>query len=180
MDIPNLNSAIETFIPIPTSNDAPAIAVWQNYLLLLRSHVAPLVRGLTKDGVINWYSFLVHGRQSGVPTSADDDGFYIHLRMTLADSISENELISKIPNYCLMTRRMEVTNPHSLDTVDINFLTDSRVEIGWKILGESSEWVLQLLDSHDPQKQIPPQNVAQFLHYLGNQLFVRAVQIPMP
>lgn len=180
MDTPNLNSVIETFIQIELSDDVPAIAIWQNYLALLRSHVAPLVRSLLKEGIINWYSFLVHGRQSGVPTSEADDGKYLHLRMALTNPAAEDELVRRLPDYCVMTRKMEVPNLASLDAIDISFLADSRVELGWKILGESSEWVLQLLDSHDPQKSVPPQNVAQFLHYLGNQLFVRVVQIPMP
>ena len=180
MDMPNLNSVIETFIQIDLSDDVPAIAIWQRYLGLLRSHVAPLVRNFLEEGVISWYSFLVHGRESGVPTSEVDNGMYLHLRMALRNPTAENELLRRLPNYCVMTRKMEVPNPPSLDTADINFLVDSRVELGWKILGESSEWVLQLLDSHDPQKPVPPQNVAQFLHYLGNQLFVRVVQIPMP
>jgi hypothetical protein len=64
--------------------------------------------------------------------------------------------------------------------VDISYLAGANVEQGWKILGESSDWVLQLLESHDPTKPIPLQNVSQFLHYLGNQLFVRVTQIPMP
>ncbi len=63
-------------------------------------------------------------------------------------------------------------NPPSLDNVDIQSLANGQVEQGWKILGESSEWVLKMLDAHDPKKQVPPQNVAQFLHYLGNQLLV--------
>jgi hypothetical protein len=75
---------------------------------------------------------------------------------------------------------MSFPNPPSLDKVDIRALSNGQVEEGWKILGESSEWVLRMLDAHDPGKPIPRPNVAQFLHYIGNQLLVEAVGIRMP
>jgi hypothetical protein len=115
-----------------------------------------------------------------VPTTEEDDGFYLHLRMALADPANGSEFIRRLPDYCVMTRKMKVPDPPSLDTVDISSLSGANVEQGWKILGESSDWVLQLLQSHDPTKPVPLQNVSQFLHYLGNQLFVRVAQIPMP
>lgn len=180
MDAPNLQAVIETFIRIEVQESVPGISVWQNYLELLRSNVAPLVRNLMHKKTISWYSFLVHTRQSGVPTSLDDNGIYVHLRMALTNPTSKIDFIRALPSFCLMTRKMPIPNLPSLDNVDIQFLAGAQVEQGWKILGESSEWVLQLLDCHDPKKLVLPQNVAQFLHYLGNQLFVRAVQIPMP
>ncbi len=82
-DSPNVESIIETFIPIQVSKDATSLQVWQNYLDMLRSVVAPLVRDLTQKGVIHWYCFLVHDRESGVPTSKEDDRLYVHLRMAL-------------------------------------------------------------------------------------------------
>jgi hypothetical protein len=180
MNIPDLNSAIETFIKIDYSADVPRLMNWQHYIELLRSRVAPLLRALSNEGMITWYSFLVHDRQSGVPAPDGDDGYYVHVRMALADSVDTSEFIRRLPAYCLMTRTMTVPDPPSLDTVDIGSLVDDRVEQGWKILGESSEWVLRLLESHDPAKPIPLQNVSQFLHYLGNQLFVRVAKIRMP
>lgn len=180
MNVPNLNSVIETYIKIEYSDDLPAMTNWQNYAGVLRSQVAPLVRALLEEGYITWYSFLVHDRQSGVPTTEEDNGFYLHLRMALRNLLTENEFMRRLPDYCVMTRKMWAPDPPSLDTVDISFLADANVEQGWKILGESSAWVLQLLESHDPAKPVPLQNVSQFLHYLGNQLFVRVAQIPMP
>jgi hypothetical protein len=179
-DLPNLESIIETFIPIKVSKDATSIQVWQNYLDMLRSDVAPLVRTLTQKGLINWYCFLVHARKTGVPTSEDDDRPYVHLRMSLTKGSNEAEFIKELPAFCCFSRKMIMSNPPSLDNVDIQSLANGEVEQGWKILGESSEWVLKMLDAHDPKKQVPPQNVNQFLHYLGNQLQAKVVQILMP
>lgn len=179
-EMPNVESMIETFILIQVSEDATPLQVWQNYLDMLRSVVAPLVRDLTQKGAINWFCFLVHDRKSGVPTSKDDDRLYVHLRMALTKASNETEFINQLPSFCHFSRKISMPNPPSLDNVDIQCLAKGQVEQGWKILGESSEWVLKMLDAHDPNKQVPPQNVAQFLHYLGNQLLIKDVQIQMP
>ena len=179
-DMPNVDRIIETFIPIEASRDTASLEVWQNYLNVLRSVVAPLVKDLTQKGTINWYCFLVHGRESGVPTSEGDNGLYVHLRMALTAPSHEAEFISHLPSFCRYSRKMSMPNPPSLDKVDIQSLAKGQVEQGWKVLGESSEWVLKMLGAHDPVKPIPRQNVAQFLHYLGNQLLVEAVEIRMP
>jgi hypothetical protein len=179
-DVPNIERIIETFIPIQVPTDATSLQIWQNYLDMLRSVVAPLVRDLTQKGAINWYCFLVHDRKSGVPTGQEDDKLYVHLRMSLVKATHEAEFINQLPSFCYFSRKMTMPDPPSLDNVNIQFLARGRVEEGWKILGESSEWVLKMLDAHDPGKQVPPQNVAQFLHYLGNQLLIKAVQIRMP
>jgi hypothetical protein len=179
-DGPNVENIIETFIPIEASRDGNSIEVWQNYLNMLRSVVAPLIKDLTQKGAINWYCFLVHGRESGVPTSEEDNGLYVHLRMALTASSNEAEFIKQLPSFCHFSRKMSMPNPPSLDKVDIQSLAKGQVEQGWEVLGESSEWVLKMLDAHDPNKPIPRQNVAQFLHYIGNQLLVEAAQIQMP
>ena len=179
-EMPNVENIIETFIPIQVSKDATSLQVWQNYLDMLRSVVAPLVRDLTQRGAINWYCFLVHNWKSGVPTSKDDDRLYVHLRMALTKASNEAEFINQLPSFCRFSRKMSMPNPPRLDNVDIQSLAKGQVEQGWKILGESSEWVLKMLDAHDPNKQVPAQNVAQFLHYIGNQLFIKNVQIQMP
>ena len=98
-DSPNVESIIETFIPIQVSKDATSLQVWQDYLDMLRSAVAPLVRDLTQRGAINWYCFLVHNWKSGVPTSRDDDRLYVHLRMALTKASNEAEFINQLPSF---------------------------------------------------------------------------------
>jgi hypothetical protein len=180
MVAPDLGRIIETFIPFTIDQQKNPIAVWQDYIDLLRTVVAPLVRNLQTQGQVRWYSFLVHNQQSGVPTEPNDTRLFVHLRMELVGGVDEASFISRLPTSCLMTRKMQESKPPSLDTVDISYLKDSQVAEGWRILGESSEWVLSILDAHDPLKKVPLQNVAQFLHYTGNQLMVSVVGIPMP
>jgi hypothetical protein len=177
---PALSRGVETFIPIPLPPDATPIAIWESYLELLRSKVAPLLQGLIKKRQINWYSFLVHNRQSGVPTKDSDNGLYVHIRMVPSKGITLKRLRPQLPSVCLMTRRIRQPIPNALDNANVNALIGSTAAEGWRVLGESSEWVLRMLQAHRPNAPIPVNNVAQFLHYLGNQLFVRTVGIPMP
>jgi hypothetical protein len=127
---------------------------------------------------ITWYGFLVHDKASGVPTM--DEHMYVHLRMCLARSVDPTLFMKQLPSFCQFTRKVHPPSSQSLDTCDVRFFKNSRVEHGWKILGDSSAWALDLLDAHDPKKPVPIQNVAQLLHYLGNQLLVSVVDIPMP
>ncbi len=180
MERPNLGTIIETFIPIPVLVNATRIHLWQDYMDLLRAKVIPIVNDLRDRDVINWYCFLVHNRQSGVPTTDTDQGFYVHLRLGLTENAAERQLISELPSYCMMTRRMPVPTSGSLDNIQIDALRNGEVEYGWRILGEGSEWILKMLGDHDERARIPPQNAGQFLHYIGNALFTRMVQIPMP
>ena len=180
MKKPNLDRIIETFIPTAVNPSATGIEVWQDYLDLLRKKISPLVQRLQDLGLMEWYSFLVHGQQSGVPTDESDQGLYVHLRLELAEGVQEADLVSQLPPFCKMTQKMLVPQRDRLDNNDVQAFKEQNVEWGWRVLGEGSEWVLRMLESHDPAVQIPPQNVAQLLHYLGNSLFIRAVRIPMP
>lgn len=178
MRAPNLQRMIETFVLIDSPAGAAAQDVWQGYAELLRSKISPLVRNRMKAGKITWYGFLVHDKASGVPTT--DEQMYVHLRMCLAKGVDPALFMKRLPSFCKFTRKMHPPNPQSLDTCDVRFFKKGRVEQGWKILGDSSAWALDLLDAHDPKKPVPIQNVAQLLHYLGNQLLVSVVEIPMP
>lgn len=180
MVAPDLSRIVETFIPITIDQGNISIAVWQDYVDLLRTVVSPLVRNHRAQGQVRWCSFLVHNRQSGVPTGPHDDRFFVQLRMELSPDVDETSFIKNLPTSCLMTRRMQVPTPPTLDNVDITYLNDSNVAQGWRILGEASDWVLSMIDSHDLNKKVPKKNVEQFLHYIGNQLCVRCVGIRMP
>ena len=166
MNPPDLSRVLETFIPVPDARDPQSW--WPEYLDLLRTDVAALIFDLKTKQMLGWYSFLLHGRGSGVPTTPDDERVYVHLR--LESLVPVDDLIRVLPAYCTMTRHMKPPDPPSLDHIQIAALQDCRVEHGWGILGESSEWVLNMLTAHDPSQPVPPQNVVQLMHYLFNQL----------
>lgn len=165
MNNPNLDRIVETFILAPGVEQADW---WTQYVDFLRTDVRKVISDLKNKKMLGWYSFLLHNRDSGVPTPPDDNRPYIHLR--LESMVPINELIGALPAYCVMTRHMQRPDPPSLDTINLNTLKDGRVEEGWRVLGESSEWVLNMLQAHQPAEPVPAQNVGQFLHYLVNQL----------
>ena len=57
MNQPALSRAIETFIPVRLSTSATAVTVWQDYLDVLRTTVAPLVTELYGDVLIQACNF---------------------------------------------------------------------------------------------------------------------------
>ena len=179
MNPPNLHRMMETFIPIPASGQALSAEAWQGYLNLLRSKVAPLVRDLMKQGKIDWYSFLVHDKESGVPAEAGD-GLYVHLRFSLSPAAEESRFAGQLSADCRFTRKMPPPDAVSLGAVHARSLRNGDIAQGWKIFGEESELVLSLLDAHDPDQPVPPRNIGQLLHYLGNQVRAKAVGLPMP
>lgn len=155
-----------------------ATAYWSCYMDILRTKVIPLIDVLKAKRIINWYSFLVHDRESGVPTTAKDKMPYVHLRFELAAEQELDDLKKKLPDYCVMTRRMPP--PGDMSGVDFSRIEQSDLALGWKILGESSEWVLEMVRAQKRGKKVSIQNVNQFLHYIGNQTQGVVVGIRMP
>lgn len=167
MNLPDLDRMWETFILIPGDyEEGKKIIGWQEYVHFLSEKIVPIVQELERYSLIDWYCFLVHDRSSGVPLQ--EKGLYIHLRFVLVDPSDADNLPDLLPEYCLGTRKM--TKPCTLDSVEVDALKS--YEEGWRILGESSEWVLRMIEGHRMELVIPPVNIMQFRHYMDNQLLV--------
>jgi hypothetical protein len=178
LTLPNLSRLAETYIRIAPQSSGSGL--WAPYVDLLRLHVAPLVVDLRKAGLVGWFSFLVHDRTSGVPTAAGDDDAFVHLRFELVGSTTLDQLASSLPEICMFTRAHGPITPESILPADFHALRAPELPHAWALFGASSEWTLDFVTSHRDGQPIPLQNVAQFLHYLGNQLMIRATTIPMP
>jgi hypothetical protein len=176
MTTPNLSRVVETFVPWCDSREA--VRLWGTYFCFLRRTVSPIVRRLQGDGKVGWFSFLVHDCASGVPCPPGDARCFIHLRLELLDESRIADL--GLPPTCLYTRIMPPVDERSLEPAHVSALVEPSVPNGWALFGLFSEWVLQLAERHKDDVPMPHQNVAQFLHYLGNQLLIRATTIPMP
>jgi hypothetical protein len=174
--VPDLSRLIETYIRI----GHPSVHLWAPYLDLLRFQVAPLVTTLRKQGHIGWYSFLVHDRTSGVPTTEGDHDCFIHLCLELVGPATLDHVVAALPRACLFTRVHGQVSPESIYPADASSFCEPQLPKAWALIGATSEWTLDFLASHQSNRPIPIQNVAQFLHYLGNQFMVGATIIPMP
>ena len=164
MQKPNLNRMWETFIKIPTEDNRTKLSLLYNNI---RSKIYPMISRLKDNDIINWYCFLIHDRNSGVPTSEDDDNAYFHIRFALRRSADTQELLSSLPNYCVMTRHIE-RKLESIAGINKSIIKSEEIEKAHRIIGEQSEWLLEMLNIHKEDVDIPPQQIAQFLHYYFN------------
>jgi len=153
MQKPDLNRIWETFIKIPLNC---------NPIDMIRFQVFPLISRF-KDTGIRWYCFLIHDRGSGVPTSKDDPHLYFHVRFELDEDTNPEEFLL---DYCVMTRKTEPIE--NIAGINKSLLRDEQIEEAWKIIGEQSEWVINMLNIYKPEVDIPPNQIAQFLHYYFN------------
>ena len=160
MDLPNLDRIVETHVPLASVKPDP-------YFAALRRDVAPHLRDLQSRGQLRWFAFLLHSRQQLSPPESGE-GYIVHLRLESALDISPEELCTALPAH--------FENPHPVprlgpiaDFGDAAF-TDRDQAYGWKLFGETSEWVLNLLE--DCEGVPGPQLTFQFLHYATNPLLL--------
>ena len=172
MEKPDLNQMWETFIEIPAEDNRTRLTILYN---MIRSQIYPMISRLRDRGIVNWYCFLIHDRHSGVPTSEDDDNPYFHIRVALKKSASPDEFLNSLPNYCVMTRKIRRNRVESIVGINKSVIKNEEIEEAWRIIGEQSDWLLEMLNIHKDNIDILPQQIAQFLHFYANmtQLQVR-------
>ena len=176
MRTPQLSRLVETFIQVGEQTDLSP----DRHFHLLRTEVASLVSALRERELVGWFSFLVHDRNSGVPTTPDDHAVYLHLRLELLPGATLDALRDALSPACILTRMAPPVDERSLFPADHEALVAPEVSTGWALLGASAEWALDFACAHRDDRPLPLQNLSQFLDYLGNQLLVRTTNIPMP
>ena len=141
---------------------------------VIRNQIYPLITQLKADGIINWYCFLIHGKDNGVPTTPDDTNPYFHIRFDVTEEIDP---IQYLPIYCVLTRKVELLWVKDISVAnglfDTQLMKDESIEEVWRLIGEQSEWVFNLLNSFKGNVTIPLQCVGQFLHYYANMTMLR-------
>jgi hypothetical protein len=158
MDIPVLSRIVDTYIPI-TSSDLSA------YLQQLRSQVLPEIRNLERTGAIRWYAFLIHPASQLGGREPMDGRLFIHLRLEPTSSLDPNSFIRALPPHFL---NPTVTGLSSITGLDGSILTGADWAQAWKIHGECSSWILNLIEGH--AGDIPVKQIVQFLHFITNPL----------
>ena len=162
LEKPDLDKLWETFIRFSWDELSSG-----SHLGLIREKVGFTVAVLKSKGKVGWYCFWIHDRNSGVPTSPDDDYLYFHIRFELAKHISPVDIL---PIYCIMTRKVERdwVKAVSIDDrgtpFDVSLLRDESVEEVWRLIGEQSEWLLNLLNRFKDNGKIPPNHIKGFLN----------------
>lgn len=169
LEKPDLDRMWETFIRIPVENN---LFRHSELFSIARTKVQPVIFLLIENKIINWYSFLIHDRHSGVPTNEEDNSPYFHVRVSLREDVDPKIFLTLLPNYCILTRRIE-QGQKSISGINSSILVNEDISEAWRIIGEQSELYLRLLAIHKNDMTIPPQQIAQFLHFLANMTQIR-------
>jgi len=179
MEKPKLSRMFETFIKIGLPDQISHKMLFD----IMRLKIYPLVSNLREKGVISWYHFMFHNRESGVPTTEDDNNLYFHIRVSLADNVKPDDFESMLKD-CVKTRQCDQKSIDHIDIVkdisgkvirfDASLLESEEIEEVWKFIGEQSEWLLRMIDAHKRDVDIPLSHIHSFLHDYCNitQLFV--------
>jgi hypothetical protein len=160
---PDLNKLWETFIRFSWDDLSSG-----RQIDTIREKVVPTISILKAKGHVDWYCFLINNRNSGVPTSEDDEDLFFHIRFALEKHINPVDIL---PNYCVLTRKVEPAwvKTISIDNkgtqFDASLFKEESIEGVWKILGEQSEWLLNLLSAFKENVTIPANYIERFLHY---------------
>jgi hypothetical protein len=174
----------ETFhrIPQPSASDvAPVVdAEWlasrgvypgaPAVINLIRGAVLPLVRELERKRGLARCVFLVHDKDSGVPTTPDDQGQYLHLRLVF----KRPTRFAPSGGWC-MTRPM--IEGVEIGGINREILRGGDVSAAWDLIGRQSAWVLDLIEAHEPgaDPAAMVKQARQFLHYFANMLQTKVV-----
>lgn len=169
MLIPNLNCIVDTYFRVKDPNFDP-------YISQLRTDLIPGIRKLQGDQLIIWYCFLMHGAdQLAERVPKTDQNLYVHIRLGLKDGVDINEFKKQLPH--------NWEKPIKVQLAEISGLNDSRLKdknwaYAWKLIGEASEWVVQLIENH--RESISIRQVIQFLHFITNPLSIGNQNIFFP
>jgi hypothetical protein len=155
MDKPDLDRLWETFIRFSWDDLSSG-----RHISLIREKVASTISILKAKGDMSWYCFFIHDKNSGVPASVDDDYLYFHIRFELKKHVSPADIL---PIYCILTRKVE--REWVKTDFDLSVFKDESTEEVWRLIGEQSEWLLNLLNAFKENGEIPTSYIERFLNY---------------
>ena len=156
MEKPNLNQTWETWIKIgrrPVS--------FKQVQDTIRSKIGRTFPRLESDGIINWYQFLIH------QYPRDPTNEYFHIRFSLRKNVKRADL--DLPEYCVPPERIHLSR--DISGVNKALLKNEDIDEAWRILGEQSEWIIDLINIHeDGTGWIPVDQFMQFMHFFMNMM----------
>ncbi len=147
-----------------------AIRILDDHIKILQTEVIPTITVLKEKCRVKWYCFLIHSRNNGVPIPYNGPQF--HIRFENSANLSQEELSKLLPDYCEMIRKVESKDVEKISGIDTTLLKEDDIREAWRIIGESCEWIVGMLNAHKLEFDIPPDKIrlqiGQFLHYLAN------------
>lgn len=114
---------------------------------------------------------MIHGRSSGsIPTSEDDRNAYFHLRFGLKEGVDFEDLNNSLPDNCLNIKGKKVRQikPSEIAGIEKSLLKNGEIEEAWRIIGEQSEWLMNMLSIYKEEVEVPIGQFEQFMHFYFN------------
>ena len=140
-----------TWIKIEMGNRSP----FKSFQDTIRVKIHPILQ-LQKHGQINWFYFLFH------PKPDDPTNFYFDIVFTTDKEDPNNYL----PKYCTATEKIHPIT--SISGIDEEILGNGDIREAWKVIGEQSEFIINLICSHRGDTEIHPKQIAQFMHFMNS------------
>jgi len=148
---PDLKKMWRTWIMIHTGKE-PIRKLFQD---TIRDKLQQILQ-LQKKGKIAWFHFQWR-------TKVDDPAnLYFDVVFT-TDSDDPDDFL---PEYCIDTEKIVIDK--SISGIDEELLVGEDIKEAWRIIGEQSEFIVNMVCSHKGNVEIPPSQIAQFIHFFMN------------
>jgi hypothetical protein len=160
MKKPNLKRLYRVWIKIqqPLSTEA----LFSNAANIIKSQISELVTSLENNKMIDWYYFLIHGKNN------DPNNAYFDLVFSVSEGIDFGNFVKALPTYCLDPEQLKEFG-EAISGIASSQLKNEEIEEAWKIIGEQSEWVIHMLSSHK-DNEVTIQQYLQFMHFYMNMM----------
>jgi len=115
---------------------------------------------LLKQNEISWFYFLYHEKDS------DPANAYFDVIFT-TDKKDPSEFL---PEFCVSTAKISPMT--SISGISEVILKEGDIRHAWWLIGEISKFLINFICAHTENKEIPPGQISQFMHFFMNPLFL--------
>lgn len=162
MQKPNLDRLwrIKIYLELPSSRQD----FFRRVIEGIKSQVTRLVSVLEKeDKLIDWYYFLIHQEPN------ESHRLYFDVVVSLKIGITEEVLKNSLRRltYCSTPNKLPHSFGESISNVITAQLRNDDIEEAWKVVGEQSEWIINLVNAHKDDALTIGQ-FTQFMHFFTN------------
>ena len=123
----------------------------------IRQKLYPILQ-LQRAGEIDWFYFLFH------PKPEDPINLYYDVVLT-TDKKNPKEFL---PSYCIDTTK--ITPLTSISGIDESLLKYKDIGEAWKLIGDQSVFIINLVCSHSEEGEISSKQFVQFMHFFMNSM----------
>src|SRR5665648_666196 len=127
----------------------------------IKSQVTEVVSILETNKVIDWYYFLIHGKDN------DPHNLYFDVVFSVKAEVEPEEFLKLTPSYCLEPKHLDRAFGESICGINKELLNNEEIEEVWRIIGEQSEWIIHMVNIHK-DNELTIQQFIQLMHFFMN------------